>query len=94
MNRPSPDVRTADRVAIVGAGMAGIASAIRLSAAGFQVTVYDKADAPGGKMRLVQAGQSAINAGPTVFTMKWVFERLLADAGVSLEGIVSVRKAE
>lgn len=94
MNRPSPAARTADRVAIIGAGMAGIASAIRLSAAGFEVAVYDKAEAPGGKMRLVQAGQSAINGGPTVFTMKWVFERLLAESGVSLEGVVSVHKAD
>lgn len=84
---------TGDRVVIIGAGMGGIASAIKLAAAGFDVQIVEKASAPGGKMRAVRAGQSDINAGPTVFTMKWVFDRLLADHSVPLEDIVGLRTA-
>ena len=36
---------------VIGAGMGGLASAIRLAAAGFSVTVLERADAAGGKAR-------------------------------------------
>jgi 1-hydroxycarotenoid 3,4-desaturase len=87
-----------DRVIIIGAGMGGIAAAVRLSALGFAVDVYDSAAAPGGKMREVPVGPDGsgrrINAGPTVFTMRWVFDELL-DAGVtSLDDILEFQQAD
>lgn len=72
-------------VAIVGAGMGGLATAADLAHKGFKVSVFDQAAAPGGKLREVQLGDAAIDAGPTVFTMNWVFEGLFADAGARLE---------
>jgi len=72
-------------VAIVGAGMGGLAAAADLSRLGFRVSVFEKAPSPGGKMREVHVGDSAIDAGPTVFTMNWVFEGLFADSGARLE---------
>ena len=61
--------------------MGGLAAAIDLAAAGMEVTVVERAPAPGGKMREVEVAGQAIDAGPTVFTMRWVFESLFADAG-------------
>jgi len=81
-------------VAVAGAGMAGLAAAIDLGRQGFQVTLLEKAAAPGGKMRRERIGPHAIDAGPTVFTMRWVFEALFADAGASLDGRLSLRKAD
>ena len=75
-------------VLIIGAGMGGLAAAIDLSANGFTVTVLDRAEAPGGKARAVTVGGSAVDAGPTVFTMRWVFERLFEDAGADLAAFV------
>lgn len=72
------------RVIIVGAGMGGLAAAVDLARRGFEVLVCDRAAAPGGKMRRVAAGGALIDAGPTVFTMRWVFEALFADAGERL----------
>ncbi|MEY3337037.1 MAG: phytoene desaturase family protein [Pseudomonadota bacterium] len=72
-------------VAIVGAGMGGLAAAADLAHRGFRVSVFEKAAAPGGKMREVRVGDAAIDAGPTVFTMNWVFEGLFADAGARVE---------
>ncbi|MGK7311039.1 MAG: NAD(P)-binding protein [Candidatus Longimicrobiales bacterium M2_2A_002] len=49
---PSPPERTRDeRVAIVGAGPAGLAAAYHLARLGYGVTVYDEADAAGGMLR-------------------------------------------
>ena len=78
------------RVAIVGAGMGGLAAALRLAAQGFDVTVFERAAAPGGKMREVVIGDSRLDAGPTVFTMRWVFDELFAAAGTSFEQHVKI----
>ena len=81
------------RIAVVGAGMGGLAAAIDLARAGLDVTVYERARHPGGKMREVMAGTAAIDGGPTVFTMRWVFEGLFADAGAVLADRLDLRPA-
>jgi 1-hydroxycarotenoid 3,4-desaturase len=70
-----------ERVVIVGAGVAGLSSALALAARGLDVTVLERAATPGGKIRQIGFGSSQIDSGPTVFTMRWVFEELFADAG-------------
>jgi 1-hydroxycarotenoid 3,4-desaturase len=70
-------------VVIIGAGAGGLASALDLARSGVAVTVIESAAAPGGKMRQVAVGGAMIDAGPTVFTMKWVFDQLFADDGTS-----------
>ena len=72
------------RVAIVGAGIGGLAAAIDLAVAGHRVTVLERQPTPGGKIRQVQAGPTLVDAGPTVFTMRWAFEELFAHAGSNL----------
>ncbi|OYW05201.1 MAG: hypothetical protein B7Z59_13845, partial [Acidiphilium sp. 37-67-22] len=64
--------------------MGGLAAAIRLAAAGRRVAVFDRAAAPGGKLRAVAVAGRAIDAGPTVVTMRHVFDDLLRAAGTSL----------
>ena len=72
---------TSGRVVVIGAGIGGLAAALDLASRGLDVTVLERADAPGGKMREVKVAGARIDAGPTVFTMRWVFEALFADAG-------------
>jgi 1-hydroxycarotenoid 3,4-desaturase len=72
------------KVVIVGAGMGGLAAAIDLARQGVDTVLFDKEAAPGGKMRRLTVGRRAIAAGPTVFTMRWIFEQLFADAGATL----------
>jgi 1-hydroxycarotenoid 3,4-desaturase len=74
-----------DRIAIVGAGIGGLAAAVDLACRGFAVTVYERAATPGGKMRVQEIDGARIDAGPTVLTMRRVFEELFANAGSSLE---------
>jgi 1-hydroxycarotenoid 3,4-desaturase len=72
------------RIAVIGAGIAGLTAAIDLARGGFAVTVLEQAAAPGGKMREVEVAGQRLDAGPTVFTLRDVFEQLYSDAGTSL----------
>lgn len=74
-----------DPIVIVGAGVAGLACAIWLARDGRAVTVLERAPQAGGKMREVAAGPSRLDGGPTVFTLKWVFDDLFEAAGSSLD---------
>ncbi len=83
-----------DRVVIVGAGVAGLVSAFALAARGLDVTVIERGPSLGGKMRQIAIGPSLIDSGPTVFTMRWVFEELFAAAGQNFADHVSLRPLE
>lgn len=80
-----------DRVVIVGAGIAGLVSAFALAARGLDVTVLERGASPGGKMRQVAIGSAEIDSGPTVFTMRWVFDELFAAAGSHFTDHVRLR---
>jgi len=84
---------TAPRVAIVGAGIAGLAAAIDLARNGCAVIVYERAAAAGGKMRSVRVAGVDIDAGPTVFTLRRVFDELFADAGDDLDRHLKLQPA-
>jgi 1-hydroxycarotenoid 3,4-desaturase len=75
------------RVVVIGAGMGGLVSALLLAHQGLQVTVVEAAAGPGGKMRRLMVDGAAIDAGPTVLTMRWVFEQILQDTGFSLSDL-------
>jgi 1-hydroxycarotenoid 3,4-desaturase len=66
-------------------------AALLLAARGLAVTLIESGDAPGGKMRAVEVEGARIDAGPTVFTMRWVFDELLAQAGATLDELVTIR---
>ncbi|MCU0791052.1 MAG: FAD-dependent oxidoreductase, partial [Nitratireductor sp.] len=87
-------MRRNDKVAVIGAGMAGLSCAITLASRGVPVTLFEKENAPGGKMRRVFAGGEPLDGGPTVFTMRWVFEELFAAAGASLHASVGLSEAD
>ena len=75
---------TSQRVIVVGAGIGGLVSALELAAQGTEVLVLERAAQPGGKMRELHVGGAAMDAGPTVFTMRWVFEELFDAVGARL----------
>lgn len=81
------------RVVVVGAGIGGLSAAMLLAAAGCEVVVVERAATPGGKMREINLGGVAIDAGPTVFTMRWVFDELFADAGATFADAVRLAPA-
>ena len=77
-------------VVVVGAGMGGLVSALLLAHSGVRVTLVESAAAPGGKMRRIMVGGAPVDSGPTVFTMRWVFEQIFAQVGSSLTDAVKL----
>ncbi len=79
-----------DRAVIVGAGIGGLACAIELACQGVAVEVVERAGRAGGKMREIEIDGVTVDSGPTVLTMRWVFDELFAAAGSRLEGRVGL----
>jgi 1-hydroxycarotenoid 3,4-desaturase len=79
-----------ERTVIVGGGMAGLVSALVLAAHEVPVLLLEKEARLGGKMREVTAGGQRFDAGPTVLTMRWVFDELFASIGQSLDARLSL----
>lgn len=73
------------QVVVIGAGIGGLAAALRLGHAGCAVTVVERAAYPGGKLRTMPSAAGPVDAGPTVLTLRHVFDRLFADVGERLE---------
>lgn len=67
-----------DRVVIVGAGLGGLACALRLAAAGRDVTVLEREAIPGGCAGRLSLGGYEFDTGPTVLTMPDLIEETLA----------------
>ncbi len=74
------------RIGIIGAGIAGIASAIRMASKGHQVQVFEANAYPGGKLSEVRLANYRFDAGPSLFTMPMYVEELFQIAGVSIKG--------
>ncbi len=84
----------AERVAVVGAGIAGLVAAVDLAARGVETLVVERAGSPGGKMREIRIGDDCVDGGPTVLTMRSVFDEIFSDAGASLEPALELRPVE
>ena len=54
---------------VIGAGIGGIAAALRLSKKGYQVIVFEANNYPGGKLSAFSLGKYRFDAGPSLFTM-------------------------
>ncbi len=76
---------TRRRVVVIGAGIGGLAAAVRLAHGGAAVTVVEAAQGPGGKMRTLPSPAGPVDAGPTVLTLRRVFDAVFAAAGTRIE---------
>lgn len=82
--------QTGKQVVVIGAGIGGLTAAVRLACAGVGVTVIEAQAGPGGKMRTLPSAAGPVDAGPTVLTLKAVFETVFADAGARLQDHVTL----
>ncbi len=78
------------RAAVVGAGFGGLAAAIRLAAAGHEVTLLEKRDQIGGRAYQYEMDGFQFDGGPTVLTAPWMFEELFALAGEQMSDYVDL----
>jgi 1-hydroxycarotenoid 3,4-desaturase len=79
---------------IIGAGIGGLSAAIALASGGEAVTVLERMNAPGGKLVPIVLEGERFDAGPTVLTMRWVFEKLFAMAGIDLATALQLEQLE
>ena len=70
---------------IIGCGIAGLATAIRLSAKGYKVTVYEKNSYPGGKLSHFEKEGFQFDAGPSLFTQPELVTELFTLCGENAE---------
>ena len=78
------------RVAVVGAGLGGLAAAARLSALGHAVTVFEQAPQIGGKLGWYARDGHAFDTGPSLVTLPQVYRDLFAATGGPLEDAVDL----
>jgi len=63
----SRDVLTETRIAVIGAGMAGLTAAFRLERAGVRTTVFEAEDHVGGRVWTIQKGEFLMDLGAAVY---------------------------
>jgi len=68
----------AKKTAVVGSGIAGIASALRLRAKGYNVDVFEQNSYSGGKLHSFQKGNYRFDYGPSLFTMPHLVDELFS----------------
>lgn len=73
-----------DRVVVVGAGLGGLACAIRLAATGREVTVLEREGHPGGRAGVLIDGGFTFDTGPTVLTMPELIDDTMHTVGERL----------
>jgi len=85
---------TAKPIIIIGAGIGGLSAAIRLAAAGQRVIIAEKNPLPGGKMYQIEQDGYRWDTGPSVITMRHVFEDLFAAAGRKLDDYIQLQPVD
>lgn len=70
------------KIGIIGAGIAGLASAVRMANRGYDVTVFEANAHPGGKLSEINEKGYRFDAGPSLFTMPQYVDELFAAAGL------------
>ncbi len=83
-----------ESVVIVGAGVGGLSCAAILASRGLDVTLVERAEHVGGKLRAERVGDHAVDAGPTVLTMRHALESVFDEAGARLADHLTLRPLE
>jgi phytoene desaturase len=82
------------KVAIIGAGVGGLASAMRLAKAGFQVSIYEHLNQVGGRLNQFEVNGFKFDVGPTIVLMLDTYRDLFLSTGVDLDDYVKVSQLD
>ena len=88
------DTAQDNRAIVIGAGLGGLAAAMRLGAKGYAVTVLDKLDRAGGRGSSISQDGHRFDLGPTIVTMPQVFEQLWEACGLDFHADVDLRPVD
>ncbi len=82
------------KVIVIGAGAAGLASAIRLQHAGYQVELYEKEATPGGKMNQLEMDGYRFDLGPSLVMMPDVYREVFQLCGRDPDDYIPMKKLD
>lgn len=82
------------KIVVVGAGVGGLASAIRLQHAGYQVELYEKESTPGGKMNQIEMDGYRFDLGPSIVMMPKVYQELFEWCGRDPNDYIPMEKLD
>ena len=88
-NGPRPDKAHA---VVIGSGFGGLAAAIRLGARGYDVTVIERRDQPGGRAYVYRKDGHVFDGGPTVITAPFLLEELWQLCGKNMADTIDMRE--
>jgi phytoene desaturase len=83
-----------DRVIIVGAGLGGLATALRLAGTGREIIVLEREPTPGGRAGRLSLDGYGFDTGPTVLTMPELLAETFAAAGERMEGRLALHRLD
>lgn len=78
------------RAVVIGSGFGGLAAAVRLRMRGYDVTLVEALDQPGGRARVFRQDGFTFDAGPTVITAPYLLEELFTLAGRDMRDYVTL----
>lgn len=79
---------------VIGAGIGGLAAAMRLGAKGYRCIVVDRLDAPGGRATSIRMEGHRFDLGPTIITIPQILEELWAATGRTFRNDVDLRRLD
>ncbi len=81
-------------IAVIGAGLAGLAAACTLAARGHKVVLFERNDWIGGKAALFEQDGFRFDMGPTILTVPRVLERIFSEAGRTMSDALDLRRLD
>ncbi len=82
----------AAKAIVIGSGFGGLAAAVRLGARGYDVTICEKMDAPGGRAYVHRQDGFTFDAGPTIVTAPFLLEELWTLCGRRMADDIDLRE--
>lgn len=82
------------KVIVIGAGVAGLASAVRLQNEGYQVELFEKEGIPGGKMHVVEKDGFRFDLGPTLVMMPELYREVFEITGRNPDDYIPMKRLD
>lgn len=79
---------------VIGGGLGGLSAAISLAQSGFKVSLYEKNAHLGGKLNRLEQDGFGFDLGPSILTMKPIFEKLFVRSGKRMEDYIETVEVE
>lgn len=83
-----------ENVTVIGGGLAGMASAIRLAGEEYNVTIIEKGERLGGKLNQRMGKGYIFDTGPSILTLPWVLEELFESVGKDVHDYLDIQRIE